>query len=65
MLSSFSIILYMKMDVLMINHILSNHDVGLYCAASRLSEASFIPLILNTSIRPYLVQSYKGIKVHL
>lgn len=60
MLSSFAIILYMKMDVLMINYMLSTHDVGLYCAASRLSEAwFFIPVILNTSIRPYLIQSCK------
>lgn len=56
-ISSGAIILYMKIDMIMIGEMLTVKDVGIYSVASRISEAwYFIPVIINTSLRPMLIK---------
>jgi O-antigen/teichoic acid export membrane protein len=52
--------IYMKIDQVMIKHILGNSDVGVYSVAVKLSEVwYFIPGLITISVFPALIRSYK------
>ena len=54
----FAIAVYMRLDQLMIQHMLGNAAVGQYAVAVRVSEAFyFIPMIVTTSLFPAIVQA--------
>jgi O-antigen/teichoic acid export membrane protein len=58
--SSFVIMIYMRIDQIMINEILGPRDVGIYSAAIRISEVwYFIPTILTSSLFPAIVSAKK------
>jgi PST family polysaccharide transporter len=53
-----SIIIYMKIDVVMLGNMVGDNAVGVYSAASRISEIwYFIPTAIVTSVFPSIVQS--------
>jgi PST family polysaccharide transporter len=55
MLSGISIILYMKLDQIMIRQFFNATEVGIYSVAVRITEAFyFIPMILTTTVLPNL-----------
>jgi len=57
MLSSFAIILYMRMDVYFIDYFLGKGAVGQYSLAVRFAEAAnFIPIVIANSVYPWLVR---------
>lgn len=57
MLSSIAIIVYMRIDQIMLAHIKGASEVGLYSAALRLSEAwNFIPIIVTSSVFPRILK---------
>lgn len=57
MFASFSVILYMRLDQVMIGRMLGRSELGIYSAAVRLSEAwYFIPVTINTALYPYFVR---------
>jgi O-antigen/teichoic acid export membrane protein len=59
-LSGFLIIIYMRIDQIMIKEILGSAAVGTYAAAVRLSEAwYFIPMVVCTSIFPAILNAKK------
>jgi O-antigen/teichoic acid export membrane protein len=59
-LASIAVILYMRIDQIMIKEMLGDREVGLYSAAIRLSEAwYFVPVIITTSIFPAIVNAKK------
>jgi len=59
-LSGIAIILYMRIDQIMIKEMLGDREVGLYSAAVRLSEAwYFVPVIITTSLFPAIVNARK------
>ncbi|MEF3279767.1 MAG: flippase [Elusimicrobiota bacterium] len=59
-LSSFAIMVYMRIDQVMIKYMLGEKSVGLYSAAVRLSEIwYFIPTIITTSVFPAIVNAKK------
>jgi O-antigen/teichoic acid export membrane protein len=61
MLSGIAIILYMRIDQIMIKEMLGEREVGLYSAAVRLSEAwYFVPVIITTSLFPAIVNAKKA-----
>jgi O-antigen/teichoic acid export membrane protein len=54
--SGFVIMIYMRIDQIMIKEMLGDRDVGLYSVAVRLSEMwYFIPLIITNSLFPAIV----------
>ncbi len=54
-LSGASVLLYMKIDQIMIGELMSQKEVGIYSAAVRISEIwYFFPIAINTSIGPML-----------
>jgi O-antigen/teichoic acid export membrane protein len=58
-ISSFSIVIYMKIDQVMIQSLLGYESVGYYSAALRLTETwYFIPLAIVSSFYPSLVNTY-------
>lgn len=60
MVTVFSIAIYMKIDQVMLGSLLNAKEVGIYNAASRLSEIwYFIPGIIITSIYPSLIRSFE------
>ena len=60
MLSSMVISVYMKIDQVMIQEILSSKALGEYAAAIKLSELSyFIPVLILNSIFPAIIQAKK------
>lgn len=65
-ITGFAIAVYMRLDQLMIQHMLGNAAVGQYAVAVRVSEAFyFIPMIVTTSLFPAIVQSRtKGPEVY-
>ncbi len=59
-LTGMSATLYARVDQLMIPAFLNDHELGLYSASVRLTEAwLFIPMIISASLLPSLVQSKK------
>jgi PST family polysaccharide transporter len=58
-ISAISILIYMRIDQIMIGQLIGDKEVGLYSAAVRLSEVWYvIPLALIQSAAPVLVKSY-------
>jgi PST family polysaccharide transporter len=54
-LSSLSIVLYMKVDQIMLGQMLNDSAVGIYAAAVRISEVwLFIAVAINASLKPLL-----------
>lgn len=65
LIGSISIMIYMRIDQVMIKEILGDRDVGLYSAIVKISELwYFIPMAINTSIFPKIVE-YKNISEEL
>lgn len=59
-LSGIAVMLYMRIDQIMIKEMLGDREVGLYSAAVRLSEAwYFVPVIITTSLFPAIVNARK------
>ncbi|MFM2430397.1 MAG: hypothetical protein RLZZ511_1610 [Cyanobacteriota bacterium] len=59
-LSGFAIIIYMKIDQIMIREMLGDQAVGLYSAATQISEAwYFIPTIIASSFAPTIYEAKK------
>jgi O-antigen/teichoic acid export membrane protein len=59
MLASSAIVLYMKLDQVMIKSMLGSEALGFYSVAVRISEVwYFIPMAICTSLYPALVSSY-------
>lgn len=60
MLTAFVISIYMKIDQVMIKHLLDANAVGQYAAAVKLSEAwYFIPIVIASSVFPAIVNAKK------
>ena len=60
-ISAFSIMIYMKIDQIMIGEMLSKEDVGFYVAATRICESwYFIPLAFVASAYPRALASYSS-----
>lgn len=60
-ISSFSIIIYMKIDQVMIQSLLGFESVGYYSAALRLTETwYFIPVAIVSSFYPSIVNTYNN-----
>jgi len=57
MLGTLFTLIYLKIDILMINHLLNSKQAGIYSVASSLSEIwYFIPTILVSSLFPKIVE---------
>jgi len=55
-ISSVAIIIYMRIDQVMLGHMLSQEAVGIYSAAARISEAwYFIPMMVVSSVFPKIL----------
>ncbi|THB66152.1 MAG: flippase [Gammaproteobacteria bacterium] len=64
-ISSISIILYMRIDQVMINAFFDSNEVGIYAAATKISEAwYFIPIVITASLFPAIIDSYET-DIHL
>jgi O-antigen/teichoic acid export membrane protein len=60
MISSVVVMVYMRIDQIMIKEILGEREVGIYSAAIRLSEAFFfIPAIITASLFPAILNAKK------
>lgn len=58
--SSLVVMIYMRIDQIMIKEMLGEYEVGVYSAAVRLSEAFyFIPMLLTASVFPAIVHAKK------
>ena len=58
LLSSISVILYMKMDQIMLKFMCGDRETGIYLAAVRLSELwNFIPVVICSSIYPSILKA--------
>jgi PST family polysaccharide transporter len=59
-ISSFAVIIYVKIDQVMLGQMVGNKAVGIYSLAARLSEAwYFIPAIITSSIFPSVIEAKK------
>jgi len=62
-LSGVAIIAYMKIDQIMLGKMSGDHQVGIYSAASRISEVWYlIPVIIGQSFYPVLIEKQKSSK---
>lgn len=60
MLSSVAVMLYMKIDQVMIKEMLDSNAVGQYSAATKISEIwYFIPVVITGSLFPAIIQAKK------
>ena len=58
LLSSLGVVIYMRTDTLMLRHFLGEEAVGVFVAATRISESSyFVPVFLASSILPALLRA--------
>ncbi len=64
MLSSIAVTIYIRIDQIMIKEMLGDREVGLYSAATRLTEALyFVPVTLTASLFPAIVNAKKESQV--
>lgn len=55
--SSLAVLIYLRVDILMVQHILGARDTGIYAAAARVSELSyFLPVAMMAALRPRLAK---------
>lgn len=55
--SAISVVLYLKLDMVMLGKLASAHELGNYAVAVRLSEVTyFLPVIITASVLPSLVE---------
>jgi O-antigen/teichoic acid export membrane protein len=60
MLSGIAIMIYMKIDQIMLGQIVGDEAVGIYSAASRISEVwYFIPMMIVASVFPAILEAKK------
>jgi len=60
LLSAIAIMVYLKIDLVMIGQILDDEQVGIYSAAARISEVwYFIPVIIVASLYPSILDAKK------
>jgi len=58
--SSMVVMIYMRIDQIMIKEMLGDYEVGIYSAAVKLSEAFyFIPVLLSASVFPAIINARK------
>lgn len=58
--SSIVVMVYMRIDQIMVKEMLGEYEVGIYSAAVRLSEAFyFIPVMISTSLFPAILNAKK------
>lgn len=58
--SSIAVMIYMRVDQIMIKEMMGMHDVGIYSAAIRISEAFyFIPGIVTASVLPAVINAQR------
>lgn len=58
--SGLAVMIYMRIDQVMIGHYLGDYSVGVYSAALRISEAwYFIPMIIASSLYPSMIRAKK------
>ena len=58
-IASLSVVLYMRIDQVMLGYMLDDHSVGVFSAAVRVSEAwYFIPMAFLASVAPALTAAY-------
>jgi polysaccharide transporter, PST family len=56
--SAIAVVLYMKIDQIMLGQILGDQAVGIYAAATRISEVwYFIPVVIASSITPMILKA--------
>jgi PST family polysaccharide transporter len=59
-LSGVAAVIYLKIDIVMLKHLVNESEVGIYSVASRISETwYFIPTIIVTSFFPSLLEARK------
>jgi len=57
-LAGLSVMLYMKIDIVMLGKMSGDRETGLYSAASRLSEGFyFVPMVITASFAPLLMRA--------
>lgn len=60
MLSGLSIMIYMKVDQIMLGQMVNDEAVGIYSAAVRISEAwYFVPIVIVASLFPTIIEAKK------
>jgi len=60
-LSSMAITIYMKIDQIMLAQMIGDEAVGIYSAATRISEAwYFIPVVIGASVFPAILEAKKN-----
>lgn len=58
MFSGIAVIVYMKIDQIMLGQILNDEAVGVYSAATRISEVFyFLPIVISTSVFPAIIKA--------
>lgn len=58
-ISSLSVILYMRIDQVMLGHLMDDRSVGVFSAAVRISEAwYFVPMAILAAVAPVLTRAY-------
>lgn len=66
-LSSLVVMVYVRIDQVMIKEMLGDYEVGIYSAAVRLSEAFyFLPVLVSASLFPAIINAKKqGLNIYL
>lgn len=60
MLSGFAIMIYMRIDQIMLGQMVGNDAVGIYAAATRISEVwHFVPMAIASSVFPAIIEARK------
>jgi polysaccharide transporter, PST family len=59
LLASLAAMLYMRLDVVMLQEMVGGREVGIYAAATRISEVwYFLPMVIVSSVSPSIINSH-------
>lgn len=59
LLSAITVTIYMRIDIIMLQNLSGNREVGIYTAGTKLSEIwYFLPMVIVSSVSPYLIKCH-------
>jgi O-antigen/teichoic acid export membrane protein len=59
LIAGLAVILYMRLDVVMLQQLAGEREVGIYAAATRISEVwYFLPVVVTSSVSPSIIKSH-------
>lgn len=64
MFANLAVMIYMRVDIIMLEMMSDSHEVGIYAAATKVSEAwYFVPVMIMGTLSPYIMRAHRDDRI--